>query len=116
MKHAPTVVDDERRVKIRHACKGGSARCAVEAAEKEERWPGQIRDVSAAGMGLLLARRFEVGTLLEVEAEVAGREALVLIPMHVIRVERTADGAWFHGCVFEEEVPEAAVRTLLRRR
>jgi len=116
MQHPLSTSVADRRVKVRYLCKGGPCHCAVEDAEKEERWPARVHDISAGDMGLLAGRRFEVGTRLEAEAELAGRPAPLLIPMRVVRVERTEEGRWFHGCVFEDELPEADVRAFLRDR
>lgn len=79
----------------------------------EDVWPLVVRDVSATGIGLTFARRFEVGTQLGVELHTAP-EASRRFPARVVRVLPERGGYWVHGCVFDPPLSEAEVTGLLR--
>jgi serine/threonine protein kinase len=66
-------------------------------AEDNDEWLAIVKDVSNSGVGLLLARRFEIGTqmLVPLERQDGGscdRWA------EVVRVHSDRFGHWFHGC------------------
>jgi serine/threonine protein kinase len=80
----------------------------------EESWPVLVRDVSAEGIGILLARRFETGTVLSVELGM-GRD----LPFHqlscrVVRVMADRTGHWVHGCKFDSPLSPNDVKNLLK--
>src|SRR5439155_26640913 len=65
-----------------------------------EAWPLMIRDVSAGGVGLLLARRFELGTEMNIEVGTGPRPQSLAV--RVVRVVPEGLGHWFHGCAFQK--------------
>jgi serine/threonine protein kinase len=65
-----------------------------------EAWPLMIRDVSAGGVGLLMARRFEVGTEMSIEVGTGPKPQSVAV--RVVRVMPEGLGHWFHGCAFDK--------------
>ena len=69
-------------------------------ADSQEPWPGVVRDVSAGGLGVVLARRFEPGTVLTVELEGGLRKQTRLLLAKVVRVQSEGLGHWKHGCQF----------------
>lgn len=104
--------EKERRAAVRHLPHPPTSGCAVESPEKEERWPARIRDISATGFGLLIARPFAVGTLLEVEIErrdAAGRT----LTMRVVRIGPAGAGKWLLGCVLEQRLEKGELKALL---
>jgi hypothetical protein len=106
----------ERRSEPRKRCTLGVV-CTVEedlavGDQEEEVWPGAVRDVSTHGVGLLLARRFEPGTVLKVEVDgVAG--SLRSVTAKVANVRTETDGHWFHGCAFSRPLTGQQLRSLV---
>jgi hypothetical protein len=101
----------ECRVWERHACDLPAA-CQPVAArlDKDVRWPGQIRDLSAGGMGLVLSRRFERGAVLVAELPGAGGATVLA---RVVQVTPFSGGRWLLGCAFCSRLSEDRVRSLL---
>jgi hypothetical protein len=98
----PAVRPDDRRAYVRHAV-GLGASCAIDTAVcggTPEMWPVVVRDVSATGVGVLLARRFEPGTDLCIELRAGPDAPARSMPMRVVRVVAEPLGHWAHGCVF----------------
>jgi hypothetical protein len=63
-------------------------------------WRGKVRDLSAGGLGLVLGRRFEVGTVVFVEAggtEARHPERLIA---RVAHTRALAEERWLVGCAF----------------
>ena len=109
--------EDERRTTARYALKVGS--CAVvnpdvhPGGTGEEKWPLVVRDVSAGGVGLLLARRFEPGTELAVEITIGpGRPQR--FAARVVRVTSDRAGHWVHGCTFDTPLTPIQLKTVLK--
>ena len=109
-----------RRGCVRYALGVGS-NCTINASvfdppdtlsDTNEVWPLVVQDVSATGIGLLLARRCEPGTELSVEVADAGR-ALRCLPVRVVRVRKDNFGHWMHGCTFLTPLDETALTALL---
>jgi serine/threonine protein kinase len=100
--HKPT---QDRRASARRQCVVG-ATCVVNTAlfgrpsEALESWPGVIRDVSSVGIGVILARRFEPGTILTVETNSSFSQHTRLLLVRVVRVKDDGLGYWKHGCKF----------------
>ena len=59
---------------------------------------GASQDLSAAGIGFVLHRRFDPGTLLTIELERPQRDDWGLLPVRVMHVTSQADGNWKLGC------------------
>ena len=72
-----------------------------------EQWPAVLCDVSAGGLKVRLARRFEPGTELAVELPVGERA------VRVVRVRQDRAGHWVHGCEFAERLDAQTLRTLM---
>jgi hypothetical protein len=100
----------ERRVAVRYPCRQPIAGCEVEAEELEERWPAQIRDVSATGMGLVLPHRFPPGTMLVVEIETPRHELLGTATLYVVHATGLPDGHWLLGCTLKEPLSDKQLR------
>ncbi len=106
----------ECRVRERNTCDLPAA-CQPVAArlDKDVRWPGQIRDLSAGGMGLVLCRRFERGAVLVAElpgADGGGPDSLLA---RVVHVTAFSGGRWLLGCAFCSRLSEDRLQTLLGR-
>jgi hypothetical protein len=79
--------------------------------DAQESWPVVIRDVSTGGVGLLLARRFEKGTIFKIELGIGS--AARNIRVRVARVSAEAVGHWIHGCAFVDPITEDELAALL---
>jgi hypothetical protein len=101
----------ERRATVRYPSSLLSSLHTV-APNKEGSWSAEIRDVSAGGIGLLLRRRFERGTLLAVEPIEPGPDAPTLLLVQVVRSTAQAEGRWLLGCQLVRELSASEVRAL----
>ena len=70
-----------------------------------------VQDVSASGIGLLIARRCEPGTVLTVEAGLGSTRAA--LPVRVVRVRKDNFGHWVHGCAFLQPLAEQELYALV---
>lgn len=116
---AVSVVEDERRAWVRHALEMGS--CGVidtnvfrGAPENEEFWPLVVRDLSVGGVGVLLARRFEIGTELSIEFAAGPDAPPRRLTARVVRVVPERNGHWVHGCAFPQRLSEDELASLLK--
>ncbi|MBY0459377.1 MAG: PilZ domain-containing protein, partial [Gemmataceae bacterium] len=64
----------------------------------DDSWPLVVQDVSATGVGLLLARRCEPGA--ELILEVPAGDGVLALAVRVVRVRKDGFGHWAHGCAF----------------
>jgi hypothetical protein len=60
---------------------------------------GASQDLSATGLGFILHRRFDPGTLLTIELERPKKDSWGVLPARVMHVTPQADGNWKFGCV-----------------
>jgi len=104
---------DERRAFVRYRC-GRSTSCQpVRQGGLGERWQGQLQDVSAGGLKLVLGRRFEPGSLLCVEPADADGDPSHSLLARVVRVVRESGGQWSHGCAFPRPLAEDDLKSLI---
>lgn len=80
-----------------------------------EIWPMIIQDLSAGGMGVLLVRRFEVGTILSVELCKGLDGNPISVQLRVVRVARDQAGQWLHGCKLLKPLPGSVLNFLLNQ-
>jgi hypothetical protein len=81
--------------------------------DKDLVWAATIRNISVAGVGLVLPRRFEkgMGLAIEVPGQDGGDGETLLA--RVIHVRRQPDGGWFLGCQFISQLSEQELERLL---
>jgi hypothetical protein len=101
----------DRRATVRYPSSLLSSLHAV-ATRKEDSWSAEIRDVSAGGLGLLVTRRFERGTLLAIEPVGPAAEAPTLLLAQVTHAAAQPDGRWLLGCKLVRELSQSEVRAL----
>jgi PilZ domain len=80
--------------------------------ELDTAWMGRVRDISSAGIGLSLKKRFETGTLLTVELS----ESPNLSRQFLVRaVHATPDkkGQWIIGCQFDRPLSPEEMQVFL---
>ncbi len=101
---------NERRVTVRYPSRLEGA-CQAVGAYTEDRLVGAVHDVSCGGIGLMLPRRFEPGTVLTVELPVPspGRPRRLLA--RVQRVQKVSK-KWLVGCEFARRISEEEVNSL----
>src|SRR5438094_802028 len=100
VKHRPQT---ERRAGVRFPKDEEIWRQPTSTAGKEAldtAWLGRVRDVSTAGIGLSMTRRFEPGTALIVELSERPKVLRHLL-VHVIHATPDANGRWILGCTFD---------------
>lgn len=74
-------------------------------------WFAQVRDLSASGIGLLVRRRYEPGTLLLIEVTSPDHHLMRSLKARVVHA--TPDGNnWLLGCTFINLLDDAAVQAL----
>jgi hypothetical protein len=91
----------ERRASARLPCNQETF-CQPIAARRGDdwRWPARIRDISLRGVGLLLSRRFERGTILVIELQGTGKVCERMMIARVIHATPQESGDWIVGCEF----------------
>jgi serine/threonine protein kinase len=119
---AVTPDTDNRRAHVRYALGVGSSGTIHDSVfeaphpdspKSPEVWPLVVRDLSAGGVGILLARRCEVGTELLIELVAGPDRTPRTLPVRVVRVKRENHGHWAHGCQFLEVLAEDELASLL---
>lgn len=76
-------------------------------------WTARVRDISSSGIGLILHRRFDPGTVLAVELQNNAQSIAVTIQARVMHVKAMGEGDWVHGCAFNQPLPEPDLKQLL---
>ena len=101
----------ERRLEVRFPSRLKGA-CRAVGGDQDVSWMAQVKDISASGIGLLLPRRFERGTVLAVEwpQPKANRPRRLLL--RVVRVQALSRGQWLVGCTFASRLSEDEVEDL----
>lgn len=102
----------ERRAAVRYACDLDS-RCRRFASGERDFWAGQILNISTCGMGLLVCRKFEVGTLLGITVETTNPVAIHTYMARVANVRAESPNSWIIGCAFTTRLSEEELESLL---
>jgi hypothetical protein len=76
-------------------------------------WLAGVRDLSVKGIGLILTRRLEPGTLLSVELQNAAETYQRTILARIVHVQETEDGSWRVGGMFISRLQEEELQALL---
>jgi len=104
----------EFRVWERQPC-GIETACQPIAArgDNDMSWPAEIHDVSVAGLGLVLKRRFERGAGLAIDIPEVDDASADTLLSKVVHVTALPDGRWLLGCAFVSHLGEDEVRRLV---
>ncbi|MGE3805599.1 MAG: serine/threonine protein kinase [Gemmataceae bacterium] len=100
-----TATARERRTSFRHRCQV-DANCTPVNVDIGVDWPASILDISRGGIGLLLERRFEMGTLLDVELFTTTPHESRTLVVRVVNLRRQKEGHWIVGCAFARELTD----------
>jgi serine/threonine protein kinase len=122
-------IEVERRAAVRHDWSGPIS-CAInqslhnDATTNQGQWDAQVRNLSANGLGLLLSRRFEPGSVLTVNFVSSTGAVKTTRHILVVRVTPAEGGVWFLAgkltkglskeelrCLLEVEVPPRRAET-----
>jgi hypothetical protein len=74
---------------------------------------GTVRDISPGGIAVVLERRFELGTILIVEAPDNPKHASESRPVRVCHATPETDGRWIIGCAFAWPLSQEELRRFL---
>jgi serine/threonine protein kinase len=108
----------ERRSAVRFDCALPTS-CTInlsvhtDATEFQTPWQAQACDLSVSGIGLLLSRRFEPGSLLTVDLVSSSGETKRTRKVRVVRVAPAEGGGWFHGGTLTEKLSTEDLRLFL---
>jgi hypothetical protein len=107
----------DRRASVRYPCDPDSFStdnsCRPITAPKKEAWSASVRDLSTDGIGLVVSRRFELGTLLTVDLEDADHTAHSNLLVRVVRIFQQDKDAWLLGCSFIHKLSESDLLSLM---
>ncbi|MCI0456530.1 MAG: protein kinase, partial [Gemmataceae bacterium] len=81
--------------------------------EAEDRWPGNVVNLSVSGIALMLKRRFEPGTLVKLELQSPDQTFRCRLELKVVRVERGRAGHWFLAGTFTSPLDRDDLSKLL---
>jgi hypothetical protein len=95
----------DRRVWFRYPSRR-TAFCKSTEKENEEFCLAQACDISRGGLKLLLAHKFERGTILKIRTVNEGPDKLALMMAEVRYAMPTLEGKWMMGCAFLKELSE----------
>jgi hypothetical protein len=101
----------ERRAATRFACNMEGA-CRPLGSERRTRWKAKLTDVSALGVGLLLSRRFEPGTILLLDLRGTTAASPRRLLMRVVRVRAQGQLQWLVGCQLATALKPAEMQEL----
>jgi hypothetical protein len=101
----------ERRVWLRYPCDKDGA-CQPILAGKMQ-WSARIQNISCGGIKVIVNRRFETQTLLQIDLEEPDVDSPRTLLARVVQITPEADGTWGIGCLFPRELTEADVRRFL---
>jgi serine/threonine protein kinase len=107
----------ERRAAVRYPCDLDTDcehKISIHAdGEDQNSWEATVRDLSVRGIGLILARRFEPGTVLAVRIQTSDGRAGQWLEMRVKRVEEAGRERWFIGGSLAKPLSKEELRGLL---
>jgi hypothetical protein len=89
------------------------ALCQVVADPQEESWPARVLNIAPTGIGLLVTRAIDTGTLLSLELQGQAEPASHTILACVVHVTVQPDGQLALGCNFIRELTEEELQALV---
>jgi hypothetical protein len=76
-------------------------------------WPAVVADISTTGIGLVVGVRHDPGTTLPIDLYCTASGYARSLRVRVVRTQRMADGHWFCGCRFDEQLQHEELNQLL---
>src|ERR1700680_1925549 len=102
---------NERRKQSRYTCHGPVLLCPMAGIRMS--WPAVVREVSAAGLGLTIDRRFELGTALRLEWHTEKGATMPPLLGRAARLLEVPGLGGGHGCPLIGELDVAEVLAFL---
>ena len=100
------VLPPERRTSVRYA-RNVEMSCRPVARAELDSWSARAVDISTRGLALILARRFEKGTILSVYLESTDGATAQTVILRVVHATKEKNGSYRLGCSFAKEMSEA---------
>jgi hypothetical protein len=101
----------EKRAHIRLAS-DQQARCLPVAGHVEDEWVGSVHDISVTGLGLIVNRSFEAGTVLQVRLQGQGEDIPAQLFVRVVHNCSLRPRKWLLGCAFPHPLGEEELKAL----
>jgi hypothetical protein len=102
----------DRRVRVRYT-QSLKTFCQKGAGDLDQVWwMGSVRNIPGNGIGLLIQRRFDPGTVLTLELENAAQTCSYTLQVEVVRL-LPQPGCWYLGCSFRQPLTDEEVQALL---
>jgi serine/threonine protein kinase len=104
----------EQRRHARFPC-SRPGRCLPVAGHPDDQWTAIINDVSLSGVGLTVNRRFEVGTVMQLQLHDRPKGAPQYLLVRVVRQQQQGKSPrrWVLGCVFAAPIDKEELEVLL---
>lgn len=108
----PADAPPDKRGWVRFPC---VTRATYRIVEEKPTEPEQARvqDISPSGIGMVMSRRVEVGTLVTLELPGVRDETVVTVLASVARTSAGAGDDWVVGCTFSRELTDQEMQTLV---
>lgn len=103
---------EERRVWVRYMCNLPTS-CQPVMAKDDLCWSGRVQNISRGGVNLIVPRRFEPGTLLQIELPGATEAEPRNILARVVHARTLESGSWSLGCAFPWLISDEDVTALI---
>jgi serine/threonine protein kinase len=102
----------ERRAAIRYPCKHEGL-CSAVGVSGQGSWDVEVRNISGTGIGLVLDRRFERGTVLALQWRQTIEEVIGTTVARVVRTQEQGPGQWLLGCQLARKLDDEDLGILL---
>jgi hypothetical protein len=102
----------ERRVWVRYLCDLPTS-CHPLLTKDSECWSGRVQNISRGGLNLVVSRRFEPGTLLQIELQGPQDSEPRTVLARVVHARPGDADHWALGCAFAFELGEDMLHALL---
>lgn len=96
----------ERRAWVRYPCNLDTLYQPGEGLLEHRWWFAKVRDISTKGIGLILRRRFEPGTLLAIALHTSNENLSRTLGIRVVHVSPHPGGGWTIGCTFNADLTD----------
>jgi hypothetical protein len=101
-----------RRVDVRRSCNRGTSSRVSAGSNAKSRW-AKIRDISLAGVALILSSPLKVGADLLIRMKNTNPSISYDLAARVVHATSQARGRWLVGCAFARELSPLELETLL---